>query len=114
MTGFPSNTFFSSLGFSGLGKGKHQKNTFSLTKKPNISARNFAWNKKNHQTYGIFLNLKTSSPHLKEREVYEKMKKTGKLRSHYEKVFPKTWPKKANQSKRVKQNVDFSNYTPWN
>ena len=74
MAGFPSNTFFSSLGFSGLGKDKHQKNTFSLTKKPNIPGRNFAWNKKNHQTYGIFSILKTSSPHLKDRQVYEKIK----------------------------------------
>ena len=36
-----------------------------------------------------------------------KRSKRGKLCSHYEKVFPKTWPKKANQSKRVKPKCGF-------
>lgn len=36
-----------------------------------------------------------------------KRSKRGKLRSHYEKVFPKTWPKKANQSKLVKPKCGF-------
>ena len=98
MTRFPSNTVFSSLGFSGLGKEKHQQKLAFLKQKKlscNISGRNVAWNKKNHQLYWGFLNFENITSSERMAKVYEKNKKTGKLRWHYEKrPFQAQWPPK--------------------